>query len=89
MFGIVYVDDNVFSIFIVFYFGKFFKNDKIWIRIRNYIFYGIKNISKCNFLFLGLIYVIMVFGVVVGYMGGGFFFNLWVDVDKLEVDVDK
>lgn len=50
---------------------------------------GVKSIIKYNFLFLGLIYVIIVFGVVVGYMGGGFFFNLWVDVDKLEVDVDK
>lgn len=47
------------------------------------------SIVKYDFLFLGLIYVIIVFGVVVGYMGGGFFFNLWVDVDKLEVDVVK
>lgn len=50
---------------------------------------GVKSIIKYKFLFLGLIYVIIVFGVVVGYMGGGFFFNFWVDVDKLEVDVDK
>lgn len=62
---------------------------KYGLRIRNHIFYGIKNISKCNLPFPGLIYAITALGVAAGYMGGGLFLNLWVDVDKSEVDVDK
>lgn len=40
-------------------------------------------------LFSGLIYAITALGVAAGYMGGGLFLNLWVDIDKSEVDVDK
>lgn len=36
----------------------------------------------------GLIYAITALGVAAGYMGGGLFLNLWVDIDKSEVDVD-
>lgn len=88
--GTAYVDDNAPSTSTALYLGKPFKNDKIRItRIRNHIFYGIKNISKCNLPFPGLIYAITALGVAAGYMGGGLFLNLWVDVDKSEVDVDK
>ena len=41
------------------------------------------------FLFAGLIYAITALGVAAGYMGGGIFLNLWVDIDKADVDLDK
>ena len=41
------------------------------------------------FLFAGLIYAITALGVAAGYMGGGLFLNLWVDIDKADVDLDK
>lgn len=47
----------------------------------------IKYTSKLPFS--GLIYAITALGVAAGYMGGGLFLNLWVDVDKSEVDVAK
>ncbi|XP_062619920.1 solute carrier organic anion transporter family member 4A1-like, partial [Saccostrea cucullata] len=45
--------------------------------------------STSTALYLGLIYAITALGVAAGYMGGGLFLNLWVDIDKAEVDVDK
>lgn len=48
-----------------------------------------KSIINYNLPFSGLIYAITALGVAAGYMGGGLFLNLWVDVDKSEVDVDK
>lgn len=48
-----------------------------------------KSTVKYDFPFSGLIYAITALGVAAGYMGGGHFLNLWVDVDKSEVDVDK
>lgn len=45
--------------------------------------------STSTALYLGLIYAITALGVAAGYMGGGLFLNLWVDIDKSEVDVDK
>ena len=46
-------------------------------------------IASCFFLFAGLIYAITALGVAAGYMGGGLFLNLWVDIDKADVDLDK
>lgn len=48
-----------------------------------------KSIIKYKLPFSGLIYAITALGVAAGYMGGGLFLNLWVDVDKSEVDVDR
>ena len=46
-------------------------------------------IASCFFSFAGLIYAITALGVAAGYMGGGLFLNLWVDIDKADVDLDK
>nr|XP_022335253.1 solute carrier organic anion transporter family member 4A1-like isoform X3 [Crassostrea virginica]XP_022335254.1 solute carrier organic anion transporter family member 4A1-like isoform X3 [Crassostrea virginica] len=45
--------------------------------------------STSTAVYLGLIYAITALGVAAGYMGGGLFLNLWVDIDKADVDLDK
>lgn len=50
--------------------------------------YLYKTLQKKTLSCTGLIYAITALGVAAGYMGGGLFLNLWVDIDKSEVDVD-
>lgn len=54
------------------------------LQVRYYIKHFFLKTLSCT----GLIYAITALGVAAGYMGGGLFLNLWVDIDKSEVDVD-